>query len=129
HGAVSVRDHAGQPGTGAKRGTVQQAMAGGNRGGGSTGIFVYHGLHEGQRTLAAERGPAGGEQQYAGSRHSAVRTVHVPVRDCLVVAAGGDHRRGGHGEEKNLGIGSSGDRAIESLQTDGAVKWQEESDL
>ena len=40
--------------------------------------------------------------KHAADRARAVRPVHVSVRDCVTVAAGGHRRRGGHGEEEDL---------------------------
>ncbi len=72
--------------------------------GDSAGRIIYRRLHKREEYFPRPRIARGGKRQHAESRHDAVRTIHVRLRDRLVVAAGGDHRSGGDGKEEDLRI-------------------------
>ena len=55
------------------------------------------------RALFPDRGsPDAGAVQHPADRSPALRQLHVHLRDRLVAVAGGDHRSGSDGKEKNL---------------------------
>ncbi len=61
---------------------------------------------KGGATVPATHCATDREQQHPGDRSPAVRQLHVRLRDRVVVAVGGHHRRGSHGEEEDLAVGN-----------------------
>ena len=93
---VNIEQHA-------KRKAVQQAMAGGIAGGGvCSGALLVAIYVKGQALFPQPvvRLPEDGE--HPAGRQDALQGLHVALRDCIAAAAGGDHRRGGDGEEEDL---------------------------
>src|SRR5439155_17623791 len=64
---------------------------------------VRAGVREKQSAAARSHCPnSEREPKYAERWRAALSGIYVCLRDCIAVAAGGDHRRSGHGEEENL---------------------------
>src|SRR5580692_13205211 len=79
-------------------------MGGGKHCGGGARRIIYRGICQGRENLSSSRDAysAGRSTEHARCRSNALRTVHVLLRDRFALAAGGDHRGGGDGEEEDL---------------------------